>query len=72
VTDPAGRSVAGARVSVPGYSGAVVTDKEGSFALPAHAPYGKIVTLHAEKGIFFADLPEPAGKGQITLKLHPP
>lgn len=72
VTDPSGRSVAGARVSIPGYGDTVISDEAGNFALYAHAPYGKMVTVHAEKGNLLADLPEPAGHTQINVKLHAP
>ena len=71
VTDPSGRSVAGARVSIPGYD-TVISDEAGNFALHAHAPYGKMVTVHAEKGKLLANLPEPAGYTQINVKLHAP
>ena len=72
VTDSVGRSAAGAKVSVPGYRDVAVTDQNGNFALPAHAPNGKMTRVHAEKGGLVADLSCPAGNGQVELNLHRP
>jgi hypothetical protein len=72
VTDAYGRSQAGVRVTVPGYSNVAVTDASGNFELPAHAPYGQVVRVHAEKGSYLADMSTPAGNGQIELRLHLP
>ncbi len=49
VLDEHGRSVAGARVSIPGYPDVAVTDEMGNFVLPAHAADGQIVQVRAQK-----------------------
>jgi hypothetical protein len=49
VIDDHGRSVAGARVSIPGYPDVAVTDEMGTFVLPAHAADGQMVQVRAQK-----------------------
>jgi hypothetical protein len=61
VRDTLGRSVANARVSVPGYHAFVFTDEMGSFQLSAHAAEGHMVAVHAEKGDLVTDRTVPAG-----------
>jgi hypothetical protein len=69
VIDDHGRSVAGARVSISGYSDSVVTNEDGNFVLPAHAADGQIVQVRAQKGQFVATLSVPAGKTvELVLK----
>jgi hypothetical protein len=72
VTDEAGRSVPGARVSIPGNPEIVITDEAGNFSIPAHAAYGQRVVVHAEKNGLIADRAFPAGVSQAELKLHKP
>ncbi len=43
-------AVAGATVSIAGYSDVAVTDQRGNFVLPAHAGKGQMVEVHAQKG----------------------
>ena len=40
-------TVAGATVSITGYSDVAVTDQKGNFVLPAHAGEGQMVEVHA-------------------------
>ena len=72
VQDPAGKALAGVRVSVEGYGGeSLVTDDTGSFALPAHAADGQQVALRAEKaGYQPTTLWHPAGRSPATLILN--
>lgn len=69
VIDAHRRSVAGARVSVPGYPDVATTDEMGNFVLPAHAAEGQIVRLRAEKGQLTADVSAPAGDAPVELIL---
>jgi hypothetical protein len=62
VVDEDMRAVAGATVSVEGYPDAVVTDKLGKFALPAHAGNGQRIEVTAKKGRSMGRLSTPAGK----------
>jgi hypothetical protein len=62
VVDEDLRAVAGATVSVEGYPDAVVTDKLGKFALPAHAGNGQKIEVTAKKGRSMGRLSTPAGK----------
>jgi hypothetical protein len=62
VVDDRGRSVAGARVSIPGYADVAVTNEEGNFVLPAHAADGQMVQVRAQKDQLVGTLSVPAGK----------
>jgi hypothetical protein len=62
VVDESLRAVAGATVSIAGYSDVAVTDAKGNFVLPAHAGKGQIVELHAKKNQLTGTLSAPAGK----------
>jgi hypothetical protein len=62
VIDEHGRSVVGARVSIPGYPDAAVTDDMGNFVLPAHAADGQVVQVRAQKDQLVGTLSVPAGK----------
>jgi len=61
VVDDSRRSVAGAQVSIAGYSDIAVTDVMGNFTLPAHAADGQIVVVRAQKGKLATTLSVPAG-----------
>lgn len=62
VIDDHGRSIAGARVSIPGYPDVAVTNEEGNFVLPAHAADGQIVQVRAQKDRLVGTMSVPAGK----------
>ncbi len=69
VIDEHGRSVAGARVSIPGYPDVAVTDEMGNFVLPAHAADGQIVQVRAQKDQLAGTLSVPAGKpAELVVK----
>lgn len=71
VVDENRRSVAGAHVSILGYSDTVVTDEMGNFALAAHAADGQIVQVRAQKDQWVGSMSVPAGKPlELTIK-HP-
>jgi len=55
-------AVAGATVSIAGYSDVAVTDQKGNFVLPAHAGKGQMVEVHAKKDSLTGRLSAPAGK----------
>ena len=55
-------TVAGATVSITGYSDVAVTDQKGNFVLPAHAGKGQMVEVHAKKDSLTGRLSAPAGK----------
>jgi hypothetical protein len=61
VLDQHGKSVAGARVSIPGYADIAVTGDMGNFVLPAHAADGQIVKVRAQKDQLLGTLSVPAG-----------
>ena len=68
VEDATGKGIAGARVSVVGYSAETVTTKEdGGFVLPAHAADGQQVELHVKVNHRALDQWHPAGKSPATL-----
>lgn len=69
VVDVHGRSVAGAKVSVLGYSDVDVTGEAGAFVLPAHAADGQIVQVRAEKGLLVGTLSAPAGSHPVQILL---
>jgi hypothetical protein len=69
VIDEHRRSVAGARVSTPGYPDVATTDEMGNFVLPAHAADGQIVRLRAQKDQLNADVSVPAGNTPVELML---
>ena len=50
VVDESGRSIAGARVAVSGYSEIVTTDEMGNFSLASHHSEGQSFSIRAEKG----------------------
>lgn len=62
VVDEDLRAIAGAKVSIPGYSDVAVTDQKGNFVLPAHAGKGQIVEVRAQKDHLTGRLSAPAGK----------
>jgi hypothetical protein len=62
VVDEDLRAVAGATVSIAGYSDVTVTDQKGNFVLPAHAGKGQMVEIHARKDQLTGHLSAPAGK----------
>jgi len=71
VLDERGRSVAGARVSIPGYPDVAVTNDEGNFVLPAHAADGQIVQVRAQKDQLVGTLSVPAGRTvELVVKRH--
>jgi hypothetical protein len=72
VIDEHRRSVAGARVSIPGYPDVTTTDEMGNFVLPAHAADGQIVRLRAQKDELTADISVPAGNTPVELMLKRP
>jgi hypothetical protein len=72
VIDEHHRSVAEARVSIPGYSDVTETDRMGNFVLPAHAADGQIVQVRAEKDHLTADVSAPAGTVPVELILKRP
>jgi hypothetical protein len=55
-------AVAGATVSIAGYSDVAVTDRRGNFVLPAQTGKGQMVEVHAQKGQLTGSLSAPAGK----------
>jgi hypothetical protein len=55
-------AVAGATVSIAGYSDVAVTDRRGNFVLPAHTGKGQMVEVYAQKGQLTGSLSAPAGK----------
>ncbi len=55
-------AIAGATVTIDGYSDAAVTDRKGNFVLPAHAGKGQVVEVHARKNQLTGNLSAPAGK----------
>jgi hypothetical protein len=55
-------SIAGATVSVEGWSEKALTDAKGNFVLPAHAGKGQLVEIQARKGPLSGTLSAPAGK----------
>ena len=55
-------AIAGATVSIAGYSDVAVTDQKGNFVLPAHAGKGQMVEVQAQKGQLTGHLSAPAGK----------
>jgi len=71
VLDERGRSVAGARVSIPGYPDVAVTNDEGNFVLPAHVADGQIVQVRALKDQLVGTLSVPAGRTvELVVKRH--
>jgi hypothetical protein len=72
VIDDHGRSIAGARVSVPGYPDVAVTNEDGNFVLSAHAADGQIVQVRAQKGLLVGSLSVPAGKEPVELVIKSP
>jgi hypothetical protein len=62
VVDEGLRAVAGATVSITGYSDVVVTDRKGNFVLPVHAGKGQMVEVRAQKDQLTGRLSAPAGK----------
>jgi hypothetical protein len=57
-----GKAVAGASVSVIGYSDQATTDSMGDFKLPSHAANGQMVTVRIQKGNLHGQFTIPAGK----------
>ena len=69
VIDDHGRSIVGARVSIPGYPDVAVTDGMGNFVLPAHAADGQIVQVRAQKDRLVGTMSVPAGKSvELVVK----
>jgi hypothetical protein len=71
VIDERGRSIAGAQVSISGYTDVALTDKMGNFVLPAHAADGQIVQVRAQKDRLIRTLSVPAGKTVELMVKHP-
>jgi len=72
VVDEHRRSVAGATVSVVGYTDVATTDNMGNFVLPAHAAEGQIVQVRAQKGQLVASTSVPAGRVPVELVVKRP
>jgi hypothetical protein len=69
VVDESGRSVAGARVAIFGYSDIAVTDEMGNFSLPARYAAGQLVAVRAEIGDRVAEVSVIAGRhAQLVLR----
>jgi multidrug efflux pump subunit AcrA (membrane-fusion protein) len=69
VVDENGKSIAGARVAVSGYSDIAATDEMGNFSLPAHHAEGQLISIRAEKGDRVAELSVIAGKdAELVLR----
>ena len=62
VVDEDLRAIAGASVSIAGYSDVAVTNQKGNFVLPAHAAKGQVVEVQAHKDQLTGHLSVPAGK----------
>lgn len=63
VVDEDMRAVAGATVSIAGYSESAVTDHKGNFVLPVHpGPPGQMIEIRAQKGPLTGHLSILAGK----------
>jgi hypothetical protein len=62
VVDEDLKAIAGATVSIAGYSDVAVTNQKGNFVLPAHAGKGQMVEVHARKDQLTGHLSIPAGK----------
>ena len=62
VVDEDLRAIAGAKVSIAGYSDVAITNQKGNFVLPAHAGKGQMVELRAQKDQLTGSLSAPAGK----------
>ena len=63
-------AVAGARVSIVGYSDVAVTDQKGNFVLAAQAGKGQMVEVRAQKGQLIGSLSAPAGKVVEVIISH--
>lgn len=72
VVDEHRRSIAGATVSIVGYTDVATTDDMGNFVLPAHAAEGQIVQVRAQKGQLLASMSVPAGRVPVELVLKRP
>src|ERR1700722_5005198 len=64
-------AVAGAKVSIDGYPDVAVSDKMGSFVLPAHAGKGQTVEVRAQKGPLVGHQAVEAGK-TVEVIVSPP
>ena len=62
VVDEDLRAIAGATVSIAGYSDVARTDRKGNFVLPAHAGNGQMVEVQAQKDQLTGHLSAAAGK----------
>src|ERR1017187_7103528 len=56
VVDENGKSVAGARVAVSGYSEIATSNELGNFSLPSHHSEGQLVSVRAEKDDLVAEI----------------
>jgi hypothetical protein len=65
------RSVAGAHVSILGYSDVAVTDEMGNFVLPAHAADKQVVQVRAQKDLLVGTMSIPAGTSVELVVMHP-
>jgi hypothetical protein len=63
-------AIAGATVTVDGYSDKTLSDAKGDFSLPAHAGKGQPIQLHAHKGALTGSLTVPAGKVVEVILTH--
>jgi hypothetical protein len=71
VLDDRGRSVAGARVSIPGYPDIAVTDQMGNFVIPAHAADKQIVQVRAQKDQLVGTMSVPASTSVELIVKRP-
>jgi hypothetical protein len=71
VVDEHRKSIAGAQVSIPGYSDVAVTDQMGNFVLAAHAADGQIVQVRAQKDQLVGSMSVPAGKSVELILARP-
>lgn len=67
VVDEHRKSVAGATVSIIGYTDVATTDNMGNFVLPAHAAERQIVQVRAQKGQLVGSMSVPAGHLPVEI-----
>jgi hypothetical protein len=72
VVDDRGRTVAGAAVSIVGYTDGTITDQMGNFVLTAHAAEGQIVEIRAQKDQLTGSMSVPAGNVPVELVVKTP
>jgi hypothetical protein len=72
VVDEHRKSIAGATVSIAGYTDVTTTDNMGNFVLPAHAAEGQIVQVRAQKDQLVGSVSVPAGRLPVELVVKRP